>query len=578
MVEFYHIEQSDLKISDHSLFEDNRAETGGVIWNDAGTLNIDNVSFINNVANTAGVIWTDAGTADINQANFIRNKANTGAVMWLDRATITGAIVSVTDNYANYTIIYSLESVIELTDSILSSNFGSLCAIESSVVSADVVMTKMQTVNQTNANQLEEGGALTAFQSEITFGGITSLIHNRARTGGSIHATEAKLRIYSTVIIANNTALQSGGGVYLYQSELTCQRKSTLKLSENIAMEKGGGIYAVGSLIKVKVPTAKPLKYSMLNLISNKADKGGGIFLEMDSKVYVLKSAATNFTEKQEIIKFTTNEAKYGGAVFISDDGMCALSTSNKECFFQALALYGSAPLTNPDSNSSMCRNIYFGENQAGISGPSLYGGLLDRCRISPFAEMLLSNACEGHTLSNRTITVGGLAYLRSISNIDTSDIASPPVRVCFCRNSQPDCSYNPDPVPIRRDQLTEIPLSLAALDQINRPIEATIYNQLSSGDDLCQHHIQTNDGNCCVINFTASLNLNESQKEDLILFTGGPCKKIPDSQVRLTFNVYCPKCPVGLNFLKMKKDAAVSVMNVYYHSSLIADYHQIHY
>ena len=93
--------------------------------------------------------------------------------------------------------------------------------------------------------------------------------------------------------------------------------------------------------------------------------------------------------------------------------------------------------------------------------------------------------------------------------------------------------------VSIRRDQLTEIPLSLAVLDQINRPIEATIYNRLSSGDDLCQHHIQTNDGNCSVINFTVSLNLNESQKEELILLTDGPCKEIPDSQVRLTFNYY---------------------------------------
>ena len=550
----YHIEQGSLKISNRCLFKNNRADTGGVIWNDAGALDIDDASFKNNVANTAGVIWIDAGTADINEANFTSNKANTGAVMWLDQATVTCAAISVTENHANYTIIYSMESEIELSDSILSSNVGSLCAIESSIVLADVTIVKMQTVNQTNANQLAEGGAITAFQSEITFDGITSLMHNRARTGGSVLTTEAKLHIRGTVIIANNTASQSGGGIYLYLSEMTCQMMSVVKLSGNTAMEKGGGIYSVGSLIKAKVPTAKDLvqKYSMINIVSNTADKGGGIFLEMDSKIYILKSMANNSTEKHEIIKFTTNEANYGGAVYVSDDGMCALSTSNKECFFQALALYRNGPLPNLDSNGNIiCKNVYFEHNRARIAGSSLYGGLLDRCRISPLAELLLSNASESSTLSNRTITVGGLAYFHSISNVKTSDIASPPVRVCFCRDGQPDCSYNPAPVPIRKDQLTEIPLTLAVLDQVNRPIEATIYNRLSSGDNLCQHHIQTNDGNCSVISFTASLNLNESQKEELILLTDGPCKEIPDSQVRLTFNVYCLKCPIGFELLK---------------------------
>ena len=81
----------------------------------------------------------------------------------------------------------------------------------------------------------------------------------------------------------------------------------------------------------------------------------------MDSKVYILKSMANNFTEKHEIIKFTTNEANYGGAVYVSDDGMCALSTSNKECFFQVLALYRNVPLPNLEPNDNiMCKNINF--------------------------------------------------------------------------------------------------------------------------------------------------------------------------------------------------------------------------
>ena len=62
------------------------------------------------------------------------------------------------------------------------------------------------------------------------------------------------------------------------------------------------------------------------------------------------------------------------------------------------------------------------------IAGNSLYGGLLDRCRVSPLAELFINNTSEGQAFSNRTITVGGLAYFRSIMNIQYPDIASPPV------------------------------------------------------------------------------------------------------------------------------------------------------
>ena len=81
----------------------------------------------------------------------------------------------------------------------------------------------------------------------------------------SILATE--LHIHGIVIIANNTASQSGGGIYLYQSEMTSLKTSALNDSGNTALEKGGGIYAVGS-------TAKNLiqKY-LINFVSNTADK-----------------------------------------------------------------------------------------------------------------------------------------------------------------------------------------------------------------------------------------------------------------------------------------------------------------
>ena len=51
--------------------------------------------------------------------------------------------------------------------------------------------------------------------------------------------------------IANNIALISGGGIYLYQSELNCQIQCTLKIINNTANIKGGGAHAISSSIVV---------------------------------------------------------------------------------------------------------------------------------------------------------------------------------------------------------------------------------------------------------------------------------------------------------------------------------------
>ena len=165
-----------------------------------------------------------------------------------------------------------------------------------------------------------------------------------------------------------------------------------------------------------------------LNFVTNKAVNDGGIYLEMDSKVKILKSIASNFTEKHKIVKFTADEANYGGAVYVSDDGMCAYSASdNKYCSFQALALYGSAHF---EPNAFQNRCILFEKNIARTLGKSLYGGLLDRYKVSPLSELLHNITSKDNKPSSSAITVGGIAYFHSISNIENSDIA------CFSTSS----------------------------------------------------------------------------------------------------------------------------------------------
>ena len=58
---------------------------------------------------------------------------------------------------------------------------------------------------------------------------------------------------------------------------------------------------------------------------------------------------------------------------------------SNIECFFQMLDIHhGVIPFTNNDVKT---QSIFFSLNHAHVSGSTLYGGLLDRCAVSRFAE-----------------------------------------------------------------------------------------------------------------------------------------------------------------------------------------------
>ena len=91
---------------------------------------------------------------------------------------------------------------------------------------------------------------------------------------------------------------------------------------------------------------------------------------------------------------------------------------------------------------------MHFSQNHAKISGSTLYGGLLDRCAVSPFAEV---HNKYPHDFKDRG---DGIAYFKDVSTpayyiydyssgyqrhmevIDTTlSLSSDPVRVCLCFN-----------------------------------------------------------------------------------------------------------------------------------------------
>ena len=336
-----------------SGFHDNNASIGGVLFSSSSTITIEASEFHdNNATDGGGVLGASSCNITMAGSNFTNNVSPIGAIIYAASRSMIQHIHSfllVDNNKADrYAVIYLSDSEFIGNDSgnaTFSSNLGSLVAFNSNITFTGYATFVNNTPSQTVSGDFQEGGAITLFQSNIFFDGDCNLEHNHAENGGAIHSTESKLYVNGDVTIAYNTATGNGGGVYLSTSELNCQQKSTFSLWNNTSSHKGGALHAIGSSIKAASSNVDQPPYIYtgirINITGNAAERGGGLSLEANAKLYILiqKYIVNDYSINTAI--FAANSADYGGAIHVDDDtnsGTCASSTET-ECFFQVYLL-----------------------------------------------------------------------------------------------------------------------------------------------------------------------------------------------------------------------------------------------
>ena len=145
-------------------------------------------------------------------------------------------------------------------------------------------------------------------------------------------------------------------------------------------------------------------------------------------------------------------------------------------------------------------QSLYFSENNASISGSTLYGGLLDRCAVNQFAEVRITYAGDIEDGAN------GIIYLKQVSTITDMSISSKPLKVCLCIDNKHNCTHQRH-IEVKKGETFTV--SLTSLDQINHPVNGLIH---------------------------ASLNLTGSA-----VASGQATREIPAKCTNLTFNVFSP-------------------------------------
>ena len=530
----------------NSNFSNNTATYGGVMRTSDSMFNITGSSFTNNCGILdGGVIHvsTDVSLSNILNCAFGYNRAAEGGVIWCsDQVSLNVVSSSFYNNKADDSggTMFTRGCSTNINDSTFDHNLGSLHIFKNSNLTfsgytrfrhcySTEPLDRM--ITEGSLSQVyQEGGAITSIQSNVIFTGVISLSNNQARRGGAVLAIESSviMTLYSLTIIANNKAINgSGGGIFLHQSYL--EITGNCNISGNDAT-RGGGIHTTASNIAIFQP-------GTLQFINNRAENGSGLYLKVNAKLNILKSQIS-LSNNEYILLFRDNHANYGGAIYVVDDINSGACLPDSECFIQTRALH---QLVDSMLNTS---NILFFNNTASEQGANLFGGLLDRCLPSPFAEVY----------QKQSTYYSGLSYLGNISNITALDtISSMPVRVCFCRSvSEPDCGYQPPTIKVKKGEAFTVPL--VAVDQANHSVNANIISSLSSQDGGFSQGQQTQsvERNTYCSNLTYNV-LSPHNSETINLFADGPCGSSTFSIQHLDVQFTECTCPVGFEPLNSK-------------------------
>ena len=545
---------------EESMFHNHASTIGSAIYAGASNIVFYRTTFFNNFAADTGALYLDGCDVSLTSTAIINNSANSlkgitkGIVYAVDSTIQSSQHLLISGNFLNKDaiIIYLDRSTGEFNDKVtFFNNSGSFLIINSRISFHGYA--KFQNCSYLyDYKTVENGGAITIIDSTIYFTGKTLIIGNHAMIkGGAIHITGSTVHMSGETTIAENKADDSGGGVYLFQSKLNCVCER--RFSGNTAMKSGGAIHAIASTIYVNeeqvgigipldchtrnnnsTPTFLDAEENVMIFTGNNAQTGGALAFEMNSKIYGSSSYK---------ITFKFNTADYGGAVYVNDytnSGTCASRSylaysALTECFIQTLNYY------NGERMFVDKRHYQFDQNYAARSGPSLYGGLLDKCTVSPITDLLFTYI-DNTTSSKATTPTHHSRVVRNIQE-DVQMIASDPVRICFCKNINPDCSYQWPVIPVMKGHWFVV--TLVAVDQVNHSVNATIRSFLSSPQGGLGEGKQSQSSyqTCTNLIFNAYSPL---PSEKLTLYAEGPCNNTGISKRSVIINFAPCICPIG--------------------------------
>ena len=336
------------------------------------------------------------------------------------------------------------------------------------------------------------GGALYAkYVTLLEYSG--AYFNNTAHCGGAVALFNTSTVAISPVKMLGNHADYSGGGISLDQmSTLTIQTNGfTL---ENNTAPLGGGIYIANSNVYINA-TAK--------LVQNSAKEGGGCYLSGQSRFYLASEANVTFGNNLA--------SQRGGAIYAEVRRECKSYTPpGLKCLFAL-------------RNTTVKRYIQLWNNTAKSAGNVLYGGEIELC--------LLYKGYNIYNISNMAKDTTSL-----------SEIASDPLRACFCNNRELQCSASTIEVKVYPGQ--QFTVSVVTVGQANGVVPSSVQAQLGPHSQAklgVFQNSQNTKTTCTNLTFI----LNSENDTEIITLTTGKCSVVVPN-LKIFINVRLLRCPEG--------------------------------
>ena len=362
---------------------------GGAIYNEAGTVDLENSNFTeNSTVSNAGAIYSKSGILNIKNTNFTENISNYGGALYLTEgatATIDGGVFDGNKSNRSGGAIYNNGAgTIKITGGTEFKN--SYAYTEGGAIYNDSGTLEISDAKFSD-NTGDNGGGAIYHNSGIATIDKTTFTNNKGEYGsGAIYnAFYATMNISNSSFEGNNTTNNNGGAIKNYGT-LTLENTS---FKNNTAQYNGGAIYNNNDL------TIKATGGNEVEFTDNKAssEESNGIY--NSGFLYLTADNTSSITFNDNI----------GGAgnIYITDDNKGTINFNNK-ITTQSIHLNGGTLALG--QNASAGRTDYFDTVSLTLNGGTF---------------STKNKYIDEVTVENLTIGVGNPNYM---FDVDISKIA----------------------------------------------------------------------------------------------------------------------------------------------------------
>lgn len=326
------------------------------------------VSLVNNSGTTGGALFIEK--TDGRNFTFIYARNNFGGVLGIQKSTVInvlGANFTENRNMNAGVVTMSSSNVSFMGNCTFDRNTGAQGAIALTNDSQVDFRGNIRIVN----NIGRSGGGMVVIESYAIFRGNTLFCNNSGANGGALYTEKGKLEFYESTTFIGNSAITYGGGLYASSSSSVSVRGSvTVLFSRNSAIRGGAMYFTLGANITLDW-------FAVVTTIHNTATEYGGAIYHLDSISIVQCSNVTKIMHEEQDRALTIP--------------------------FSFLQLRNKIPeLLKPTA----CPNITSYNDSADLDGNFLYGGLLDRSRLSnvlnslPYDYFIATSMCHHNTMT----------------------------------------------------------------------------------------------------------------------------------------------------------------------------------